>query len=145
MLSAYLGLFTAAFVAATLVPTASEVGVVALSLQNGADLWLIWAVATAGNTLGAFINWLLGRFCYHWRDRHWFPFRPAQLERAADRFQHYGVWSLLFAWLPIVGDPLTFVAGLLRTPPVIFLALTGIGKGARYAVLIWFAKGLWPG
>jgi membrane protein YqaA with SNARE-associated domain len=56
--------------------------------------------------------------------------------------QKYGAWSLLFAWLPIGGDALTFVAGVMRVRFEIFFALTAIGKGARYAVLYLIYSGL---
>jgi len=58
--------------------------------------------------LGSVVNWALGRWCLHWQGRRWFPVGEAALARAHDRFARWGAWSLLFAWLPVVGDPLTF-------------------------------------
>lgn len=141
MLSAYIALFASAFVAATLVPFYSEVAVVGMvALQ--ANPVLVLATATLGNTLGAAVNWGLGRFLLRYRDRRWFPAEQQQLARAQRWFGRYGVWSLLLAWLPVGGDALTFVAGIMRVPFVLFFALTALGKGARYAVLIYTADEL---
>jgi len=138
----YFGLFLTAFLAATLIPLSSEAVLAALSAADGFDVALLFAVATLGNTLGAVVNWALGRFCLHWRDRRWFPFSADQLDRAGAHFRKYGIWSLLLAWLPIVGDPLTFAAGVLQVRFLPFLVLVGIGKGARYAAVLVVAQGL---
>jgi membrane protein YqaA with SNARE-associated domain len=129
------GLFVSAFVSATLVPMSSEAVLAALIAAQGLDVALLVAVATVGNTLGALVNWLLGRFCLRWRGSKWFPVRADRLERGIDWFRRYGVWSLLLAWLPIVGDPITFVAGMARVRLPLFLLLVALGKGARYAVV----------
>ena len=102
--------------------------------QGFAPFW-VWLVATAGNSLGAAVNWILGRFLTRFETRRWFPFKPDSLHRSQLWFQKYGVWSLLLAWLPIVGDALTFVAGVMRVRFELFFILTAIGKGARYAVV----------
>lgn len=138
----YAGLFLTAFLAATLLPLSSEVVLAALGNANGFDAAMLFAIATLGNTLGAVVNWSLGRFCLHWAGQRWFPFSEAQLSRAGNRFRHYGVWSLLFAWLPIVGDPLTFAAGVMRVPFLSFVLLVGVGKGARYAAVLAVAQGM---
>ncbi len=139
LLSGYFGLFLSAFLAATLIPLSSEAVLAALSAADGVDVALLFAVATLGNTLGAAVNWALGRFCLKWREHKWFPFSVAQIERAGTRFRRYGLWSLLFAWLPFVGDPLTFAAGALQVRFLPFVVLVGIGKGARYAAVLWVA------
>jgi len=131
----YLSLFATSFLAATLLPAYSEVVFAGLQ-QAGYDPLALWAWATAGNTLGAAVNWGLGRYLLHFEDRRWFPFRLDTLGKAQQWFQRYGVWSLLLAWLPIGGDALTFVAGVMRVRFDLFLLLTAIGKGARYAVLL---------
>lgn len=131
----YLSLFLISFVAATLLPAYSEV-VLAGLLAAGHDPWVLWAWATAGNTLGAVVNYLVGRYLLHFQDRRWFPFRADALHRTQRWFQRYGVWSLLMAWAPVGGDALTFVAGVMRVRFWVFLALTSIGKGARYAILV---------
>lgn len=135
MLEGYLGLFLVAFLAATLLPAYSEVLFVGL-LAAGYDPLALWAWATAGNTLGAAVNWLLGRYLLHYQDRSWFPFKPDTLGLAQRWFQRYGVWSLLLSWAPIVGDSLTFIAGLMGVRFSLFLLLTALGKGARYAMMV---------
>jgi membrane protein YqaA with SNARE-associated domain len=99
-------------------------------------------VATLGNTLGAVVNWLLGLFLLRFRERRWFYFNQRQIENAQAWFQRYGFWSLLFAWLPIVGDALTLVAGVMRVRLWLFLLLVGGGKALRYISVVFFADWL---
>lgn len=133
----YLGLFSMSFLAASLLPMSSEV-LFATLFSAGYEPCILWFWATAGNTLGAALNWLLGAYFLHFESYRWFPFRRSKArQRAQAWFQRYGVWSLLFAWLPLVGDGLTFAAGLMRVRFTLFLLLTGMGKGARYAALVW--------
>jgi membrane protein YqaA with SNARE-associated domain len=129
-------LFFAAFLAATVVPFSSEFAVAGM-VSLGMNPHLTLLVATLGNSLGAAVNWALGRFLLHFQDRKWFPATPENLERAQRWFRKYGVWALLFTWLPVAGDALTFVAGIMRINFALFFVLTAIGKGARYAVLIY--------
>lgn len=135
----YLTTFTAAFLAATILPFYSEIAVAGFSRAAGTNLVLLWAVASIGNTLGAVVNWLLGRFLLHWQDRKWFPVSKSQLARAQRWYDRYGVWSLLLAWLPFGGDPLTVIAGIMRVNFWLFCALVGFGKAARYAAVILLA------
>jgi membrane protein YqaA with SNARE-associated domain len=134
-LSAYLSLFAAAAIAATVLPAQSEALLVGLIAAGGQSPLMLVAVASLGNVLGAFVNWLLGRGIERFRDRRWFPVGPAALARAEGWYRRWGRWSLLFSWLPIVGDPLTVVAGALREPLPSFLLLVTVGKVARYAAL----------
>jgi membrane protein YqaA with SNARE-associated domain len=134
-MSTYLGLFASAFLAATILPAYSEILFAAL-LKAGHPPLALWTWATVGNTLGSAVNWLLGRYLLHFQDRRWFPFRPDRLGRAQRWYQRYGVWSLLLAWLPVGGDALTFIAGMMRVNFFVFLGLTMVGKGARYAMLL---------
>lgn len=140
-MGSYLFLGASAFVAATLLPFYSEVVLVALLMRGGDPFWLFTA-ATIGNTLGAVVNWYLGRFLLRFENRRWFPFRPQQVHRAQVWFLRYGKWSLLMAWLPVGGDALTFYAGVMRVPLGLFVVLTAVGKGARYAVVIALSLGL---
>jgi membrane protein YqaA with SNARE-associated domain len=139
VIEAYLGLFAAALMAATLLPAHSEV-VLGVLITQGFSPLPLWIVATSGNTLGAVVNWILGRFFLRYTDRRWFPLKRSQLARAQHWYERYGVWSLLFAWLPVIGDGFTLIAGVMRTPFVVFVVLTATGKGARYAVIIWLAQ-----
>ena len=132
----YLGLFLSAFLAATILPFSSEVILAGLAASGKfATIGLLLA-ASIGNTLGAVVNWGLGRFCLNWQDRRWFPVKQPELDRAGRWFNRYGVWSLLLAWVPIIGDPLTFAAGVMRVPFVLFLVLVAIAKTGRYLVLL---------
>ncbi|OFX02386.1 MAG: hypothetical protein A3D94_22205 [Alphaproteobacteria bacterium RIFCSPHIGHO2_12_FULL_66_14] len=135
-LAAYAGLFAASFLAATVFPFQSEAILVGLLLGGDLPWPALLAVATVGNVLGAVVNWGLGRFFLHFRDRRWFPVKPDTYAKVERWYGRYGVWSLLFAWLPIVGDPLTVVAGALRVNLPLFVALVAAGKLGRYAVLV---------
>lgn len=134
-----LTLFWWAFLAATLVPVPSEIGLGYLTVAGEHSAALLWVVATAGNTLGAVVNWLLARSLLHLRERRWFRWLAGDgpSESSLDRFRRWGELSLLLAWVPIVGDPLTFVAGLVGVPLWRFVLWVALGKGARYAVVIW--------
>jgi membrane protein YqaA with SNARE-associated domain len=140
-MDAYLLLFGSAFLAATVLPFYSEIALYLL-LEQGASAIVLVAIATLGNTLGAVVNWALGRYLLHFQDRRWFYFSRAQIERAQTWFQHRGVWCLLLAWMPIGGDALTLVAGIMRVRLPVFLLLVGVGKAARYAIVAVFAQSL---
>ncbi|HSG88201.1 MAG TPA: VTT domain-containing protein [Pseudomonadales bacterium] len=135
----YLALFASAFLAATILPMYSEVVVVALVL-GGRDPALVWFVATLGNTLGAVLNWWLGLALERWRETgrtpRWLRVPEAEFERARRWYLRFGIWSLLLAWLPVGGDALTFVAGVMRVRILPFLVLVGSGKAARYGVVV---------
>ena len=137
--AAYGSLFLTAFLAATVLPFYSEVLFLAL-LAQGYDPGLLLSSATAGNTLGSVVNWVLGRYLVHFENRRWFPFKRERLHRAQAWFQRFGAWSLLLAWAPIGGDALTFIAGIMRVRLDLFVLLVGIGKGARYAFLLLAAQ-----
>ena len=136
---AYVGLFFAALLAATLIPAQSESVLVGLLLSKQFVPWLLVAVATLGNTLGSVLNWWLGRSLQRFAHKRWFPVNEAALHKAQTHFQRYGYWSLLLSWLPIVGDPLTMIAGVLRVPLLPFVLLVGAAKLTRYALLAWLA------
>ncbi|HWV14750.1 MAG TPA: YqaA family protein [Cellvibrio sp.] len=116
-------------------PFSSEVLLATLVAQDY-SLWGLWLAATLGNCLGAVFNAYLGRQCLRWQDRRWFPFKPDKLGRAQRWFQRFGIYSLLLAWVPLVGDPLTFVAGVMRVKWLPLILLVTLGKGLRYAVVI---------
>ena len=133
---AYTGLFFSALLAATLLPVQSEAILVTLITQDYSLTGLLIA-ATLGNTLGAVINWCLGICLNRFQNRRWFPVSPESLERAQVRYARYGYASLLLSWVPIIGDPLTLIAGVMRTPLHIFLPLVLMAKAGRYGVLAW--------
>jgi len=129
------GFFASAFLSATLLPGSSEI-LLATLLSRHYDPLALWLWATTGNTLGSCVNWLLGRYLLHFKDRRWFPVRQDALEKAQRWFGRYGVWSLLLAWAPVFGDGLTLIAGIMRVHFGLFFVLTAIGKGLRYAVIL---------
>ncbi|MBD7952906.1 DedA family protein [Stenotrophomonas sp. Sa5BUN4] len=135
------GLFLAALIAATLLPAQSEAVLVALLLEGG-DPVLLVAVATAGNVLGSLVNWWLGLQVQRFQGRRWFPVSPARLERAQAWYRRYGRWSLLLSWAPVIGDPITLAAGVMREPLRVFLPLVFIAKAMRYLVLALVTLGL---
>lgn len=140
-LSAYLGLFFAAFAAATLVPAQSEAVLVSLLLNGSLTPWILLAVATAGNVLGSVVNWLLGLSIEHFRHKRWFPASERRLDQAQQAYRRYGRWSLLLSWVPVIGDPITVMAGVLREPLWSFLLLVSLAKGGRYLILAWLTVG----
>lgn len=126
-----------AFTSATLLPGTSEMAVAALHATSTVPAWLILIVASIANIAGSSVNWAMGRFLAHYSGRRWFPVSTAQLERAASSYNRYGWPSLFLSWVPVVGDPLTVVAGFLRTPFPLFLIVVAFAKTARYAALLW--------
>lgn len=128
-------LFLSAFTSATLLPGSSEAVLVALLAAGTIAPGPLIGVATAGNVLGSVVNWVLGRGIARFRDARWFPVTPAAYARAEGWFRRWGMWSLLLSWVPVLGDPLTVVAGALRVRFWPFLVLVTLGKAARYAAI----------
>ncbi|MBI6601051.1 YqaA family protein [Pseudomonas sp. S4_EA_1b] len=134
-LTSYAGLFLAAFGAATLLPMQSEAVLVGMLLSGRYIVSTLLAVATFGNVLGSALNWVLGRSVERLRHKRWFPVSESKLEKAQQSYLRYGRWSLLLSWVPIIGDPLTVVAGVMREPFWSFLLIVILAKGVRYLVL----------
>jgi membrane protein YqaA with SNARE-associated domain len=137
----YAGLFLSAFVAATIFPMQSEAVLVSL-LLSGHPPWLVVAIASLGNVLGSLVNWGLGRWIERMRGRQWFPVKDRDLERAQAWYHRYGKWSLLLSWMPIIGDPLTVIAGVLREPLRVFVPIVTVAKLGRYLVLAALTLGV---
>lgn len=132
----YAGLFLTAFAAATILPFSSEAVLTGMIAAGTFDIvWLLFAAST-GNTLGACVNWGVGRFLLRFRDSRWFPIRQQTLARVQGWFGRYGLWSLLLAWVPVIGDPITVAAGVLRVRFWIFLVLVAVAKTGRYFVVL---------
>ena len=131
----YLSLFTISFLGGSILPISSELTFVGLLIANSYDELILLFSASFGNILGAVCNWILGFFLLKFISKKWFPFNQYQINKASIWFKKFGVWSLLFSWLPIVGDPLTLVAGILKLRFFIFLFLVSIGKISRYIFL----------
>lgn len=133
--------FFSSLLSATLIPATSEAVLIATVLHGDTNLWFLALIATFGNTAGAIINWAIGTFLSGLSKKSWFPIKKKMLVKAEGHFKKYGVWSLLFSWMPIIGDPLTLVAGYLKVPFLIFFVLVFLGKAARYFFLIQFFSG----
>ena len=134
-------MFATALGAATLLPAQSEILFVGLQTRGTVPVWTILTVASIGNILGSVVNYLMGIYLERFRDKRWFIVTDKQLDRAQVWYQKYGYWSLLLSWAPF-GDAITVVAGVLRTPFWIFLALVSVAKIARYAILAAVTAGI---
>ena len=133
----YLSLFFISFLAATILPFSSELTLAGLISTSNYDNLSLLIFASFGNVLGSVFNWGLGFYARNLTIKKWFPFKETQIERSSKWFSKFGKWSLLFAWVPIVGDPLTFVAGLLRVRFLDFIILVAIGKVSRYLIIFY--------
>lgn len=125
-------LFLSAFGAATLLPLQSEAVLLGLLVQNKQHAVLLIAVASLGNILGSCVNWYLGLKIEHYKNKKWFPVSADKMLKAQKTYQKYGYWSLLLSWVPIMGDPITLIAGLLKENLVRFLLMVSIAKIGRY-------------
>lgn len=131
----YLSLFTASFVAATILPAQSELVLSGLILAHRAPVWALVTVASLGNVGGSIVNYLLGLGLARFETARWFPVKRAALDRAEASYRKWGRWSLLLAFAPVIGDPLTMIAGVLREKFWVFVALVTLSKVGRYLVL----------
>lgn len=129
---AYLLLFICAFGAATLLPLQSEAVLLTFLFEGQHAVWLLIAVASLGNILGSCVNWWLGFKIEHYKDKKWFPVSEQQMFKAQAKYHKYGYWSLLLSWVPIIGDPITLIAGLLKENFARFLMMVSIAKIGRY-------------
>lgn len=130
------GLFASALLAATILPAQSEGVFLALLYLGRTEPLVLLAVASIGNTLGSMINWGLGRAVNRFRGQRWFPVPEQRLATVEQWFARYGPASLLLSWVPVVGDPLTVVAGVLRVPLLTFVLIVGFAKTARYLAIM---------
>lgn len=134
---AYLGLFTAAFLAATLLPAQSELLLTTLVISGDYAVPLLLLVASLGNTLGSMVNWALG-----YKVADWTVAKKADnkgYQRAHRLYQKYGLWTLLLSWVPIIGDPLTFIAGVFKANFWWFTIIVAFAKTMRYVVITLIA------
>ena len=106
-------------------------------LADTFDKYLLLAISSFGNIFGSSINWYLGTKILIFKDKKWFPVSDKQITRSEIYFKKYGIWSLLLAWVPIIGDPLTVIAGILRVKFLTFLILVCVSKVSRYIFLIF--------
>ena len=137
ILISYLQLLIISFLAATILPISSELVLSTMLLTDSFDKYLLLVVASFGNIFGSSVNWYLGKKILIFRDKKWFPVNEKQIAKSEMYFKKYGIWSLLLAWVPIIGDPLTVIAGVLRVNFFTFLLLVSISKTSRYIFLIF--------
>ena len=133
----YLSLFGISFLAATILPFSSELSLAGLISTSNFNNSLLLIAASLGNILGSVVNWFIGFYSRNFTSKKWFPFNELQITTSSKWFEKFGKWSLLFAWVPIIGDPLTLVAGLLRVKFLDFIILVAIGKVSRYLVVLY--------
>ena len=131
-LLAYSGLFSAGFLAAVLLPLQSEAALAGLLVTGNQPAGMLVFAVSAGNVVGAIVNWWLGRYIERFQDRKWFPVKAEIMRRAEKWYRRYGRWTLLLSWIPVIGDPLTIIAGILKEPLWSFLLIVGLAKPVRY-------------
>jgi len=139
---AYLILFASAFLSATLLPLQSEAVLVGLLLQEKYWVSILLLSASIGNILGSCVNWHLGIKIEQYKDRKWFPVSERQMLKAERIYQKYGYWSLLLSWVPIIGNPITLISGLLKEKFTRFLFMVSLAKIGRYLFVCWITLGV---
>ncbi len=132
----YLGMFLSAFLAATILPFSSEVVLSAL-FGSGLNGFLLLFIASLGNVLGSIVNYVLGYKFGKDIATQKLKVSDVAFTRASDMFTRWGKWSLFFCWVPVIGDPITLVAGVLRSPLWFFILVVTISKTARYTALLY--------
>ena len=125
-------LFLAAFGAATLLPLQSEAVLLGLLMQHSHTVGVLIAIASLGNILGSCVNWYLGLKIEQYKNKKWFPVSVQKMQQAQGFYQKYGYWSLLLSWTPVIGDPITLIAGLLKENFWRFVLLVSVAKVGRY-------------
>lgn len=133
----YCFVFLISFLSATILPLGSEGALLFYAADGSLSVLFLWLVASLGNTLGGVVNWWLGLYLLRYQDKNWFPVSHITRLKTEKIFNRYGIWSLLFTWLPVVGDGIALISGVLRTSIWYFLPLVFAGKAIRYALLLW--------
>jgi len=136
----YITLFVVSFLAATLLPLGSE-ALLLYDISQNYSLILLWSFATVGNTLGSMFNYWLGLKgeVYLEKKGH---LSTKKMDKSRVFFAKYGGWTLLLSWVPIIGDPLTFIAGVLRYNFKYFTFIVFVAKGLRYATVVFLVSSL---
>ena len=138
----YITLFISSFISSTILPGHSEITLTTFIFLNKFNIINLIFIASLGNILGSILNWYLGFHFVKFKEKKWFPINKRQLEKASLWFLNYGKWSLFLSWVPVVGDPLTIVAGVLRVPIITFLIIVSISKILRYVIVSLIALNL---
>lgn len=133
----YCFVFLISFLSATILPLGSEGALLYYASDTSLSVFWLWFWASIGNTLGSLTNWLLGLYLLRYEGRKWFPVSVETRQKAERFFNRYGVFSLLFTWLPVVGDGIALISGILRISLWYVLPLVLVGKAVRYALILW--------
>jgi len=132
----YIYLFFTALIAATLFPAGSE-ALLIYDITEGHSVELLLFVATLGNSLGSLINYYLGLKGESYLEEKKY-LKKEKIEKYKKFFDKYGGYALLLSWLPLIGDPITFIAGVLKYDVKKFIPIVVIAKFGRYAVIAYF-------
>ena len=131
----YASLFISSFLSSTILPGHSEIILTAFIFLKKYPIIDLIFFASIGNILGSILNWCIGYFLTNLKDRKWFPINKSQLTRASSWFLKYGKWTLFLSWVPIIGDPLTIIAGIFRVPIHKFIFIVSLAKTMRYVFI----------
>ena len=131
----YTSLFISSFLSSTILPGHSEIILTAFIFLKKYPIIDLIFFASIGNILGSILNWCIGYFLTNLKDRKWFPINKSQLTRASSWFLKYGKWTLFLSWVPIIGDPLTIIAGIFRVPIYTFILIVSLAKTMRYVFI----------
>ena len=131
----YISLFISSFLSSTILPGHSELILTTFIFLKKYPIIDLIFFASIGNILGSILNWYIGYFLTNLKDRKWFPIDKSQLTRASSWFFKYGKWTLFLSWVPIIGDPLTIIAGIFRVPIYIFILIVSLAKTMRYVFI----------
>jgi len=133
----YISIFFLSFLSATIITFSSEVGLFSYMALGKFNNELLFFFASLGNILGSCVNYILGLYIIKFKTKSWFPFKDNQILKATNWFNRFGVYSLFFAFLPIVGDPLTLIAGIFRVSFLKFIIFVSLGKILRYLLIYY--------
>ena len=128
----YTSLFISSFLSSTLLPGHSELTLTTFIFLKKYSIIDLIIFASIGNILGSILNWCMGYYLTNLKNNKWFPINTLRLTRASSWFLKYGKWTLFFSWVPVIGDPLTIIAGVFRVPIYTFILIVSIAKIMRY-------------
>ena len=134
--------FVMSVISASIIPAQGELIMFALLASGKYTDWLLLTVACAGTVLGVSINWILGRYLSKFQNEKWFPVKGTYIEKAKTLFDKHGRAALLMAGIPLIGDPITIVAGALKVNFGFYLITAGLSKCARYGLVFLIYMGI---
>jgi membrane protein YqaA with SNARE-associated domain len=136
----YINLTLVSFLDATILPFSSEIFLSVMILSKEYQSVLLLLFAGIGNISGSVVNWYIGKKILIFKNKKWFPVSSNQLNKSQEIFNKFGSWSILIAWVPIIGDPITVLAGVLKVKFLKFFILVTLSKLSRYIFLIYLFK-----